>query len=98
MFNVICALVKGLFLSIKRRFVDVDGVEFAIQLYKTHKHAGIRKKVIALFDDLVMYDMDLGGPENLLMVEQDKIILKGRASSKETLNGKGRTSEEYDAQ
>lgn len=69
MFNVICALVKGLFLSIKRRFVDVDGVEFAIQLFKRHKHAGIRKKVIALLDDLVMYDKDLGGPENLLMVE-----------------------------
>lgn len=81
MFNVISALVKGLYLTIKRRFIDINGIEFIVHLLQTETDQSLRKKLLGLLDDLALYDKELGGPESLLMVEQDKNILKGKASS-----------------
>lgn len=95
MFNVIAALVKGLYLTVKRRFIDIGGVDFVVQLLKTETDMSIRKKALSVIDDFVMYDKDLGSPETLLMVEQDREILKGKASAHIPLKGsKEKTAEE----
>lgn len=78
---MIAALVKGLYLSIKRRFIDINGIEFIVQMLRTETDQSLRKKALSVLDDFVLYDKDLGGPETLLMVEQDREILKGKASS-----------------
>lgn len=96
---MISALVKGLYLTIKRRFIDVDGIEFVVHLLQTETDQPLRRKLLALLDDLALYDKDLGGPETLLMVEQDKIILKNKTSSHIALKKpKEMTEEEKEAE
>ena len=94
LFNVISALVKGLYLTVKRRFIDIDGIHFIVHLLQSETDPTFRKKLIAVLDDLALYDKELGGPETLLMVEQDKNILKGKTSSHISLKRSPEMTEE----
>lgn len=68
-------------MTIKRRFIDINGIDFIVHQLKIETDQSLRKKLLGVLDDLALYDTELGGPETLLMVEQDKNILKGKASS-----------------
>lgn len=81
LFNVLGALVKGVYLTVKRRFIDSKGVQFTVHLYLESKLPALRKKCLSLLEDLVLYDKELGGKETLLMPEQDKHILGGKTST-----------------
>lgn len=58
-FAALSSLVRGDVFSIKRRFIDVDGIDFLFELLqndKDYKSNKIKTKVITLLQDLVFYD------------------------------------------
>ena len=58
-FAALTSLVRGEVFNIKRRFIDIEGVEFLLELLsneKDFKSAKIRTKVMTLLQDLVFYD------------------------------------------
>lgn len=58
-FAALSSLVRGESLSIKRRFIDIDGLEFLLELLKNdqvYNSNKIRIKVMTLLQDLVFYD------------------------------------------
>lgn len=79
-------------LSLKRIFVDIEGVEFCLELYRSSTYPGLKRKIVALFEDLLLYDSSIGGPEDIIMTEQDKNILKGKASKHLSLADKAADS------
>lgn len=81
--TVLSSLVKGLFIRMKRLFLDVEGLEFIFQRHIKILESGheenarqIFNKTIPIISDLVDYLSDIEGEEELLMTEQDKIILQ----------------------
>ena len=82
MFNVVSALVKGVYIAIKRMFIDIEGIEFTLQLFSSTSHAGLKKKCLSLIADFLSYDNDISGPEEMLMTEQDRIIEAGKKATK----------------
>lgn len=79
--NCLSSMVRGLFLRIKRLFIEVQGIEFiqerlvlALKSKNLKRIKQVSLKVLPLLEDLILYDSQLGGPEDLLMTEQDKII------------------------
>jgi hypothetical protein len=58
-FAALTSLVRGEAFNIKRRFIDIEGIEFLLELLsndKVYKSAKIRTKVMTLLQDLVFYD------------------------------------------
>lgn len=58
-FAALTSLVRGEAFNVKRRFIDIEGIEFLLELLsndKVYKSAKIRTKVMTLLQDLVFYD------------------------------------------
>jgi len=58
-FAALSSLVRGESFPIKRRFIDIDGIEFLLELLsndKAYNSNKIRTKVMTLLQDLVFYD------------------------------------------
>ena len=81
-----------MYLALKRLFIDIDGIEFCLQLYRSAPGSGLKRKIIALLEDLLLYDQAIGGPEEIILTEQDKNILKGKASKHLDLTASGQSS------
>jgi len=58
-FAALSSLVRGEVFDIKRRFIDIEGVEFLLELLsndKDYKSVKIRTKAMTLLQDLIFYD------------------------------------------
>ena len=59
-FSALSSLVRGLNIDIKRKFIDVDGIEYCICLLKDEKYSiKLRTKVMSVVQDLLNYEKHL---------------------------------------
>lgn len=79
--GVLSALVKGLFIKMKRLFIEIEGVSFLfLRLNKSLETAeklnikGVSGKTIPVLLDLLEFMQDIEGNEDVLMTAQDKFI------------------------